>query len=171
MKSGDWPRVSQTAVGPGPGHMASPSCRPCSPLLLKFNPRDGGTHPVPSGFPLQSPCVTRGQGHFLGNKDKPVVPTEIVHGKGIVWIKLDFCTQGPGRLVGVTVTMKTVGWFYFPTSSPQRYLAWGSFRAELSEHSGQLLREGSGGPCLCDPGTSQDFEHVLGFSFDPTSRM
>lgn len=135
------------------------------------SPRDGGTHPVPSGFPLQSPCITRGQGHFLGHKDKPVVPTEIVHGKGIVWIKLDFCTQGPGRLVGATVTMKTVGWFCFPTSSPQTYLAWGSFRAELSEHSGQLLREGSGGPCLCAPGTSQDLAHVLGFSFDPASRM
>ena len=51
-----------------------------------------GDTPVPSGSPLQSPCVTRVQGHFLGSKDKPVVPTEIVHGKGIVWIKLDLYT-------------------------------------------------------------------------------
>lgn len=66
------------------------------------------------GVPITESLCLRGQGHFLGNKDKPVVPTEIVHGKGIVWIKLDFCTQGPRRLVGVTVTMKTVGWFTSP---------------------------------------------------------
>lgn len=135
------------------------------------SPRYRGTHPVPSEFPLQSPCVTRGQGHFLGNKDKPVVPTEIIHCRGIVWIKLDFCTQVPGRLVGVTVTMKTMRRFCFPKSSPSNILSSGVLPSRAVRALWAATQRGIWGPCLCALGTSQDLEHILGFSFDLTSRM
>lgn len=162
VKSGDWP---------GQGTWLLQAATHALRCFSSSSPRYRGTHPVPSEFPLQSPCVTRGQGHFLGNKDKPVVPTEIIHCRGIVWIKLDFCTQVPGRLVGVTVTMKTMRRFCFPKSSPSNILSSGVLPSRAVRALWAATQRGIWGPCLCALGTSQDLEHILGFSFDLTSRM
>ena len=59
VKSGDWP---------GQGHMASPSCHPCSPLLLKFKPQVPGDTPCTIRVPITESVCHTGAGTLPGEQ-------------------------------------------------------------------------------------------------------
>ena len=100
-----------------------------------------------TGVPITESLCHTGAGTRPGEQDKPIVPPEIVHGRGIAWIKLDSAPKSR-ETSRCHCHHDNRGTVLLPKSSPQACLAWGSFQAEPSEDPGQLLRQGSGGPAF-----------------------
>lgn len=171
MKLGDWPRTLQTVLGSEQGHVASPSLRPCFAPLLKLNPQVWGYTPCSIRVPLPESLCHMGAGALPGKQRQSLVPTEILSG-GRYWLAQTRFMYPSSRGISRFHSENHRRILLPQTPTPLKSACLeGPSKQSCQKHPENLPGEGSGAPCLCVAVTSQDLEHVLGFSFEPTSRI